>query len=176
MKVWILDLDDTFAHTTRDMRGDPNRVSNLSLVDGAREFLDETKARGDRRVLVTVGDWPLQMAKMQHLCIDVERSTILSSLPLPEEPTFWSEKTTEKWNAFRHLAEAKEYTDVSKVLVGDRLDRDIAPGNKLGLITVRMCLPGGKYAYQEPQSPEEVPTYTVTNFFELMQLPFFAEQ
>ena len=175
-RTWILDLDDTLAHTTRDMWGDPSRVSHLTLVDGTREFLDETKARGDHRVLVTMGEWPLQMAKIQLLGLTVDRTSIIPVARLPEEPDFWSqEKPTEKWDIFRRLAEAEEHKDILKVLVGDRLDRDIAPGNKLGLTTVRMRLPEGRYSYLEPQNLEETPDFTVANFFELMQLPFFTE-
>ena len=72
MKLWILDLDNTAAHTTRDMQDDPRRVNELTLVDGVREFLDETKARGDRCVLVTVGEWALQMKKIQQLDLSID--------------------------------------------------------------------------------------------------------
>ena len=176
MRWWILDLDDTLAYTTRDMQGEPLRLPELTLVPGAREFLNQTQVLGDRCVLVTVGEWALQMKKMQHLALTFSRYVILPN-PVPEEePTlFWSANPVfVKKAAFEQLK--TEAGDGKVVVVGDRLDRDVAPGNMLGLTTVRMRLPDGKYSLLEPQSPEEVPDFTAANFFELMQLPIFTEQ
>ena len=51
------------------------------------------------------------------------------------------------------------------VMVGDRLDNDIAPANRLGLHTVRLLR--GLGAYHEPQSADEIPEYTIQSFSEL---------
>ncbi|HEV8677380.1 MAG TPA: HAD hydrolase-like protein, partial [Candidatus Paceibacterota bacterium] len=78
-----------------------------------------------------------------------------------------------KRRAIEKLAKEGD-TRVPCVLVGDRLDRDISVGNALGLMTVRMALPEGRYSSIEPQSELERPTYTARDFFELMSLPLFA--
>ncbi len=177
MKCWALDLDDTCANTTRDLMGDPSRVLLLTLVPGVREFLESTRARGDARVLVTVGDWPLQMRKLKHLRIDFDRYVILPNMRPKEEPGFWEKApNSEKEVIFTQLA--AQYTDpaVGKVVIGDRLDREITLGKSLGFTTVRMRLPEGKYSNFEPQSEAEIPDFTVQDFFELMDLPIFNEQ
>lgn len=53
-------------------------------------------------------------------------------------------------------------------MVGDRLDNDIVPANKLGMPTIRLVR--GIRARQEPQSLAEQPTYTITTLSELPSL------
>ncbi len=53
-------------------------------------------------------------------------------------------------------------------MVGDRMDNDIAPANRLGIHTVR--LKRGLGAYHEPQSDDEVAEYTVSTLAELLDL------
>lgn len=161
MKCWILDLDDTVANTTRDMRGDASRLALLTPAEGARDFLNTARARGDRCVLVTTGDWPLQTKKLNLLNLPFEATRILPS----------SGKADVKRNSFLDFVKKAEGMRV--IVVGDRLDRDIAVAKSLNLLCVRMCLPYGKYVDDEPQSEEETPDFTVRNFLELMQLPFF---
>ena len=54
------------------------------------------------------------------------------------------------------------------VMVGDRLDNDIAPANRLGMHTVRLLR--GLGAYREPQSGDELPEITVQTLNELTDL------
>lgn len=54
------------------------------------------------------------------------------------------------------------------VMVGDRLDNDIAPANRLGIHTVR--LKRGLGAYYEPQSDNEIPEYSISMLAELLDL------
>ena len=54
------------------------------------------------------------------------------------------------------------------VMVGDRMDNDIAPANRLGMHSVR--LKRGLGAYHEPQSDDEVPEYTISMLAELLDL------
>ena len=54
------------------------------------------------------------------------------------------------------------------VMVGDRMDNDIAPANRLGIHTVR--LKRGLGAYHEPQSDNETPEYTISTLEELFDL------
>lgn len=54
------------------------------------------------------------------------------------------------------------------VMVGDRMDNDMEPANRLGMHSVR--LKRGLGAYHEPQSDDEVPEYTISILAELLDL------
>lgn len=54
------------------------------------------------------------------------------------------------------------------VMVGDRLDNDIAPANRIGMHTVRVLR--GRGAYHEPQSVDELPEHTILSPAELLSL------
>ncbi len=54
------------------------------------------------------------------------------------------------------------------VMVGDRLDNDIAPAKRLGMQTVRLLR--GLGAYREPQSVDEQPEYTIRTLSDLLNL------
>ena len=56
----------------------------------------------------------------------------------------------------------------SAVMVGDRMDNDIAPANRIGIHTVRLMR--GLGAYHEPQSVDEIPEYTISALSELIDL------
>jgi len=160
---FILDLDDTLAQTTRDLEGDESRVKQLTLAPGAEEFLTLLKTRGDFHALVTVGKEEVQQAKIEHLNLSFDDIAIV---PKTDDPAL-------KRGAIAKLAGEGDLRQQC-VLVGDRLDRDISVGNALGLITVRMCLPEGRYSSIEPQNELERAAYSVKDFFELMELPLFS--
>ena len=54
------------------------------------------------------------------------------------------------------------------VMVGDRMDNDMEPANRLGMHSVR--LKRGLGAYHEPQSDDEVPEYSISMLAELLDL------
>ena len=54
------------------------------------------------------------------------------------------------------------------ILVGDRLDNDIAPANRMGIHSVRLLR--GIGAYHEPQSRDELPEYTIRMLEEIFDL------
>lgn len=54
------------------------------------------------------------------------------------------------------------------VMVGDRMDNDIAPANRLGMHTVRLLR--GLGAYHTPQTADEQPEYTIQSLTELLNL------
>ena len=54
------------------------------------------------------------------------------------------------------------------LMVGDRLDNDIAPANRMGIHSVRLLR--GLGAFHEPQSSDEVPEYTIQMLSELLDL------
>ncbi len=51
------------------------------------------------------------------------------------------------------------------IMVGDRIDNDIAPANLLGMTTVLFRT--GRHIHQQPRSWQEVPAYTVDNISDL---------
>ena len=54
------------------------------------------------------------------------------------------------------------------VMVGDRLDNDIAPANRIGMHSVRVLR--GLGACHEPQSADELPVYTILTPADLLRL------
>lgn len=54
------------------------------------------------------------------------------------------------------------------VMVGDRMDNDMAPANRLGMHTVRLLR--GLGAYHKPQTDDEKPEYTISSLAELLDL------
>ena len=54
------------------------------------------------------------------------------------------------------------------MMVGDRLDNDIAPANRMGIHSVRLLR--GIGAYHEPQSCDELPEYTIRTLAEIFDL------
>lgn len=54
------------------------------------------------------------------------------------------------------------------VFVGDRLENDVAPANRLGMHSIRILR--GLGAYHEPQSNDEIPEYTIRSLSELTDL------
>ena len=54
------------------------------------------------------------------------------------------------------------------VMIGDRMDNDIAPANRLGMHTVRLLR--GLGAHHTPQSSDEQPEYTIRSLTELLAL------
>lgn len=54
------------------------------------------------------------------------------------------------------------------IMVGDRLDNDIIPANKIGMTTVWIKQGFGSYA--EPKTVEEQPDYIVNNLAEITEL------
>lgn len=54
------------------------------------------------------------------------------------------------------------------VMVGDRMDNDVAPANRLGIHSVR--LKRGLGSCHEPQSDDEIPEYTISMLAELLEL------
>ena len=69
---------------------------------------------------------------------------------------------------FRRALKQADCAPQNAVMVGDRLDNDIAPANRLGLHTVRLLR--GLGAYHVPQSADEIPEYTIQSFSELLAL------
>ena len=69
---------------------------------------------------------------------------------------------------FRWALEQANCKAYDAVMVGDRLDNDIAPANRIGIHSVRLLR--GIGAYHEPQSSDELPEHTIRTLAELLNL------
>jgi len=66
---------------------------------------------------------------------------------------------------FRYALTKADCPAHNAVMVGDRLDNDIAPANRLGMHSIRILR--GLGAYHTPQSADELPEYTILTLTEL---------
>lgn len=67
--------------------------------------------------------------------------------------------------AFTAACDALAVTPAEAIMVGDRIDIDIAPAKALGMATI--LLRGGRHRRQRPRSPAEEPDAVVTDVLEL---------
>jgi HAD superfamily hydrolase (TIGR01549 family) len=67
--------------------------------------------------------------------------------------------------AFRAAAEALGLTPPDCIMVGDRIDNDVAPAKALGMAAI--LLRSGRHRRQKPRSPAEEPDAVVTDVLEL---------
>ena len=67
--------------------------------------------------------------------------------------------------AFLTAAAALGVAAADCIMVGDRIDNDIAPAKALGMATI--LLRGGRHRRQRPRTPEEEPDVVVTDVLEL---------
>jgi putative hydrolase of the HAD superfamily len=67
--------------------------------------------------------------------------------------------------AFLAAAEAMGVSPSACIMVGDRIDNDIAPAKALGMATIQ--LRSGRHRRQQPRSPAETPDAVVTDVLEL---------
>ncbi len=67
--------------------------------------------------------------------------------------------------AFEAAAEALGVTPVDCIMVGDRIDNDIAPAKALGMSTI--LFRGGRHRRQRPRTPAEEPDAVVSDVLEL---------
>jgi putative hydrolase of the HAD superfamily len=67
--------------------------------------------------------------------------------------------------AFEAATEALGVASADCIMVGDRIDNDIAPAKALGMATI--LLRGGRHRRQRPRTPEEEPDVVVTDVLEL---------
>ena len=145
---FISDFDGTLIQTYVD--GQP-------CIPGAETFVEKW---GPKTVLLSVGVESFQIKKLVRANLHFRNRLIV-----PDEQS----KIDRIWGIAEHWNRRQKPI----VIIGDRLDVDMAPGWEAGLVTVRMRHPSGKYSRWEPRSRAQVPDFTVTNFHELMELPIF---
>lgn len=157
--IWVLDLDNTLIKTSFLKSAGKKELPAPELVPGAKEFLEECLKAHRKPILVSKGDAEFQNKKIEALAL----RAYFGSVHILSE-------NGEKEQVFRQIITARKLSPAQVVVVGDRLDQDIAPARKLGCTAVQMRFPGGKYSLVEPQTPYEKPNYIVKDFFELMKL------
>ncbi len=69
---------------------------------------------------------------------------------------------------FRWALDQADCPAQNAVMIGDRLDNDVAPAKRLEMHTVRLLR--GLGAYYEPQSADQLPEYTIQTLAELFGL------
>lgn len=146
----VVDLDDTLCETTRCLQGEATAVERLELAPGAEDFLASFSGK---KILLTAGDEPWQNAKLSHLGIEKYFDRIVI-VPLPED------KQSAMFELFED--EALNLVPVRTLVVGDRMEYEIAYAKAHGAVPVVMILPNGKYATKQVAG--------VRSFKELSQL------
>ena len=148
----IIDLDDTIAHTTRDMCEKNDRLKHLSLAKGALSFLLTFPGR---RVLLSCGDSSLQRNKLHHLGIQ----------GLFEEVIIVAKHTEKKEVISSHINDNLITEPQNVLIIGDRNDAELLYGKQLGCTTIQVCLEGGKYA----QPTNTVADFSISSFMDLKE-------
>lgn len=132
------------------------------LYADARPVLEKLSKRFSLGIIANQsGDLAERLIKWQ---IDKYFSTVISS------DDFGFSKPDER--LFTAALERSGCKACNAVMVGDRLDNDILPANRLGFQTVRI-----KQGFAKAQTPPSAlykPTYEVNNLKELLNLPFIS--
>lgn len=124
------------------------RILHLDPLPGALPTLGRLRP-GRRLHLVTAGHGATQRRKVElaGLGLSFDAIEVIDAPEPDKEPVFRAAMA--RW----------EVAPERVVVVGDRLDREIAAGRRLGCWTVRM--EHGEGAMARPRSPEEQPHYTI---------------
>ena len=157
-RAWIFDLDDTLAPVPRGSETLITSAINIGFASGAQDVL---RAKGSDAFLLTAGPPNLQRMKIEFLKLDEY---------IPEDQIHIVPTHEEKRRVIQEVVEDAGHPSLV-VVVGDRLDVEIAFGNELGCTTVRVCLPGTLRSKEKPRAGQ-MPTHTITDLRELLDLSF----
>lgn len=131
-------------------------VPPIDPFPGVREALDGWAGRFER-VIVTFGDPATQARKVERLAI----------APHVDAVRYVGRDTAGgKEAAFRDELASRSLGPEAALVVGNRLDDEIAAGNRLGCPTVLVA--GGEFAGQTPSGPEQEPALRIGAFCELV--------
>ena len=129
------------------------------LYDGAPELLESLKSKG-YKIGVIANQFPGTVDRLTNWGIidyfDVVFASAEEGVRKPDPEIFN--------RALRYAGCLPE----EALMVGDRIDCDVLPANKLGWNTVRILQGLGKYGVV--RAPEEEADYTVSSLFELAEL------
>jgi len=151
----VADVDDTMVNTTVDLQNGMRGIECLTPVPGVLKFAGELYPK--QMIAMSIADdRGRQIQKLRHVGLFglLGGRIVMGNLESKRE-MLWA--VSRKFRARGYLL----------VGVGDRLDNDIALFNEFGMPSFRMMVKGGKYRYQTPQDPGEVPYAVVSNWFGL---------
>ncbi len=133
-------------------------VPQIEPFPGVRETLAKLAGRV-RRVLVSVG-WPeTQRKKVERLGLG----------PLLDRTLFLAPKSKGgKETAFRSLLLSEGLRPAGALVVGNRLDDEIAAGKRLGIPTA--LVRGGEFGTLHPNGPDETPDVVISGLPELLPM------
>lgn len=129
------------------------------LYPDAEPILEKLKAMGYQLGIIANQAFGTKQ-RLENWGIDRYFDVIAASAELgiskPDEDIF-------RWALMQARCRAQ-----NAIMIGDRLDNDIAPANRIGMHNVRILR--GLGAYHNPQSLEESPEFTIQNLEELLSL------
>ena len=135
----------------------PVLPQQLSLLPQAEEVLLEA-SQWMPLFLVTQGDIATQIKKVENLKITSYFRYIYYVDPFAGES---------KYEAMQELLGQFSFSPEQVLSIGNRLDNEIAMSKKLGMDTC--YLPYGEHQRVRPQTPEEVPDYTIDGMADLLE-------
>jgi putative hydrolase of the HAD superfamily len=159
----FFDFGDTLIDETTEVKGPQRETLTAELLPGAPELLTTLRDRGIRLGLIADGlVQTYENVLRQHGLADYFDTLVISQVLGSEKP--------DPMPFQRALSDlgiplsAAERT----VMVGNRLDRDVAGSNRVGMISVWLNW-SPRYG-KHPACPDEVPDYTAANLFEVRDL------
>ncbi len=148
MKLVIIDLDGCLFDTHDSGGLYPDVPEALDLV-----------CRTCTVILLTAGNEDAQFAKLEGCGIRDSFNDIVVV------------KTgRDKADALKGIVAEYSHRKPSVFVVGDRVDLEIFFGNQLGLTTVRIRRPGGKYSEVLPRKGHEHPVHEIDSLPELVEI------
>jgi len=154
MNVVIFDLDDTLFDRWGQLDETYRNLPNIKPFPETKEVL---LAPGFKKVLVSRGDPAIQNKKVEVLGIKNFFDDIFVCSTLGE-----------KKELFERIAKKYKAKKGEVFIVGDRIDSEIRYGNMLGFVTI--LLKHGKYKDLKPKDEFEVPTFTIQNLRQVVDI------
>jgi putative hydrolase of the HAD superfamily len=154
MNVVIFDLDDTLFDRCGQL---DETYANLPNIKPFPETKKVLLAPGFKKALVSRGDPVIQQKKIDVLGIRAFFDDI-----------FVCNTVEEKKELFEKIARKHKAKKGEVFIVGDRIDSEIRYGNMLGFVTI--LLKHGKYKDLKPKDEFEVPTFTIQNLKQVVDI------
>lgn len=166
-------LAEHYGYTDKRIHRAGYRTFYRPNVQGIKPFPDahavlQGLQQGYQLLLVTAGVQATQQAKIQELGLGPYfEQCYFVDFEHPDCPS-------SKGEAFGQIQTQWGWDSLEMVVIGDRLDNEIAAARQLGLWSIRMC--HGEYAALTPQTPLETPHFTIQALAELPDILKTIEQ
>lgn len=142
-------------------------MNKIIIFDFNRTLFDPEKQSLIPGVVPTLEALKELGFKMHLISMAAEsRSELIKNLGLNQffhSITLCQNKTLKLFN---DIISAEPVTKENSFVIGDRVAKEIRLGNELNLNTI--WYKQGRFAEEEPKHPLETPTYTVTEFHEIL--------